>query len=165
MRKNVLKAFGGILLAGVLAAPVLCLCRTTATPAPQEHERHPVIRGVESRKSRARSTIFRLTPTAISADTREGRRTSRSGAEGTSYRDGLRQALSARTQEAHTKRSGDILRTTPFSGIHYGRLNCEGLSTSSLYGLELFRALPLPDGRCDSRSRSCDWQRLARAAA
>jgi hypothetical protein len=44
MRNNVLKAFGGILLAGVLAAPVLVSAGPQPQPAPQEHERHPVIR-------------------------------------------------------------------------------------------------------------------------
>ena len=44
MRKNVLKAVGGILLAGVLAAPVLVSAGPQPQPVPQEHERHPVIR-------------------------------------------------------------------------------------------------------------------------
>jgi hypothetical protein len=44
MRKSVLKAFGGILLAGALAAPVLVSAGPQPQPAPQEHERHPVIR-------------------------------------------------------------------------------------------------------------------------
>src|ERR1700739_344057 len=43
MRKNVLKAFGGTLLAGVLAAPVLVSAGPQPKPAPPEHE-HPVIR-------------------------------------------------------------------------------------------------------------------------
>ena len=44
MRNGVLKVFGGILLAGVLAAPVLVSAGRQPQPAPQEHERHPVIR-------------------------------------------------------------------------------------------------------------------------
>ena len=44
MSKKILKAFGGILLAGVLAAPVLVSAGPQPTPAPQEHERHPVVR-------------------------------------------------------------------------------------------------------------------------
>jgi hypothetical protein len=42
MRDRILKVFGAILLAGVLAAPVLV--SAGPQPAPQEHERHPVIR-------------------------------------------------------------------------------------------------------------------------
>ena len=42
MRNQILKVFGGILLAGVLAAPVLV--SAGPQPAAQEHERHPVIR-------------------------------------------------------------------------------------------------------------------------
>jgi len=42
MRNRILKVFGGILLASVLAAPVLV--SAGPQPAAQEHERHPVIR-------------------------------------------------------------------------------------------------------------------------
>jgi hypothetical protein len=40
MRNRILKVFGGILLAGVLAAPLL----VSAGPQPAAQERHPVIR-------------------------------------------------------------------------------------------------------------------------
>jgi len=43
MSNGVLKVFGGVLLAGVLAAPVLVSAGPQPQPA-QEHERHPVIR-------------------------------------------------------------------------------------------------------------------------
>jgi len=42
MRNQILKVFGGILLAGVLAAPLLV--SAGPQPAAQERERHPVIR-------------------------------------------------------------------------------------------------------------------------
>lgn len=44
MRKQVLKVFGGFILAGVLAAPMLVSAGPQPQPAPQERERHPVIR-------------------------------------------------------------------------------------------------------------------------
>jgi hypothetical protein len=40
VRNNILKALGGILLAGVLAAPMI----VSATPQREREERHPVIR-------------------------------------------------------------------------------------------------------------------------
>jgi hypothetical protein len=40
MRNPILKVFGGILLAGVLAAPIL----VSAGPQPQRDEHHPVVR-------------------------------------------------------------------------------------------------------------------------
>ena len=43
MSNRVLKVFGGVLLAGALAAPVLVSAGPQPQPA-QEHERHPVIR-------------------------------------------------------------------------------------------------------------------------
>jgi hypothetical protein len=40
MRNKILKAFGGILLAGVLAAPMI----VSANPQREREERHPVVR-------------------------------------------------------------------------------------------------------------------------
>jgi hypothetical protein len=57
MRDNVLKAFGAILLAGVLAAPVLVSAGPQPQPAPQEHERHPVIRESIEKIERARHDL------------------------------------------------------------------------------------------------------------
>ena len=42
MRNRILQVFGGMLLAGALAGPVLV--SAGPQPQPQEHERHPVIR-------------------------------------------------------------------------------------------------------------------------
>ena len=57
MRDKVLKAFGGILLAGVLAAPVLVSAGPQPQPAPQEQERHPVIRESISKIQSARHDL------------------------------------------------------------------------------------------------------------
>jgi hypothetical protein len=56
MRNQILKVFGGILLAGVLAAPALVSAGPQPQPA-QERERHPVIRESIEKIERARHDL------------------------------------------------------------------------------------------------------------